>query len=190
MTSQPRASEKSVYQPKLPPTSTTSPPGLAAAPRRLVPRAREHGLQHELLAHALHVGVVGVVRERERRVGVGGRALEHLAERRGPPVARLGAEQSAHSHGHTTPAQRWRCAARRRSRFCMHRSTSQLGGVSPHEGGLYMRAERRPVQRVAGSGVRWNARGHSRAGSPCATKFGEEIIHQPRAEDGREQASK
>ena len=29
VTSQPRASEKSVYHPKLPPTSTTRPPGLA-----------------------------------------------------------------------------------------------------------------------------------------------------------------
>ena len=134
----------------------------ATAPRRLVPRVRQHRLEHELLAHPLHVSVVGVVREREWRVGAGGHRLEHLAERRGPPVARLGADQAERA---LAPRAQCLLGAGVVLGLAQGSLLHALRGVASGRGvaaraWLVYEGERRSVQRIAGRGVGRHSVGH------------------------------
>eukprot|EP00964_Phaeocystis_antarctica_P035606 scaffold20335_cov63-Phaeocystis_antarctica.AAC.2 len=108
---QPRASENKVYQPKLAPTSNTS-PSLAWQQRQVaawkvwvkwcsgscgvsgsgqarvahVPRDGERRFRDEIDEHLIHVGVVRVVGERKRRLRLRDERVHELARRRAPPV--------------------------------------------------------------------------------------------------------
>lgn len=134
----------------------------AAAPRRLVPRVREHWLEHELLTHTLHVSVVGVVRERERRVGVGGHALERLTEWRTPPVARLRTDHAERALAARTQRQHGAGVVLSLAQVALLHAPLDVaaGRRDAARGRLVYERERRTMQRVAGRGVRWHAGSH------------------------------
>ena len=134
----------------------------AAAPRRLVPRVREHWLEHELLTHTLHVSVVGVVRERERRVGVGGHALERLTEWRTPPVARLRTDHAERTLAARTQCQHGAGVVLSLAQVALLHAPLDVaaGRRDAARGRLVYERERRTMQRVAGRGVRWHAGSH------------------------------